>query len=212
MKKGFYIISATVAIALLAACSGAAETESEEEQVSENCIYSYDSTSTVFEWTGYKTTAKVAVKGSFNEMEITGPSLSSDDPIAMLKQLSFKMKTASVETANEVRNGKIANFFFGAMEDTEYLTGKVKSLSEDGSAVVSVRMNGVTMDVKGTYSFENNKFSFDATIDVMNWNAGGALESISEVCSEQHTGDDGELVTWSEVALSFSTLLKSDCD
>ena len=129
MKKGFYIISATVAIALLAACSGAAETESEEEQVSENCIYSYDSTSTVFEWTGYKTTAKVAVKGSFNEMEITGPSLSSDDPIAMLKQLSFKMKTASVETANEVRNGKIANFFFGIFDGARRMVRPLASAS-----------------------------------------------------------------------------------
>ena len=83
-----------------------------EDAPLEICFYEYDSTSTEFAWTAYKTSDKVAVGGTFNEIEITSDG-SSDNPMSLIESMKFSMKTASVETQNEERNGKIANLFFG---------------------------------------------------------------------------------------------------
>ena len=212
MKKGIFMLAAITAALTLSSCGVKDTAEGEADEGEEEiCFYHYDDGSSEFEWTGYKTSAKIGVKGSFNEITITGDE-SSDDAITLLESLSFTMATATVETADEARNKKIANSFFGAMEATEMITGNVKKLSDDGKAVISITMNGVSADIEGTYTLEDGKFEFTSSVDVSMWNAMDALASISAVCSEQHTGDDGELKTWSEVGLMFSTQLTSDCD
>lgn len=200
-------------MALTLSSCGDEETTGDEvgETDEEICFYHYDDGSSEFQWTGYKTSSKVGVNGSFNEMAITGDE-SSDNAIALLESLSFTMSTATVETSDEARNKKIAESFFGAMEATEMITGNVKKLSDDGKAVISVTMNGVTADIDGEYTLEDGKFEFTSSVDVSMWSAESALASLSVVCSEKHTGDDGELKTWSEVGLMFSTQLTSDCD
>jgi len=212
MKKGIFILAAITTALTLSSCGDEDTTEAEmDEEEKEICFYHYDDASSDFEWTGYKTSAKVGVKGSFNEMTITGDE-SSDDAIALLESLSFTMSTATVETADEARNKKIAESFFGVMESTEMITGNVKKLSDDGKAVISITMNGVAADIDGIYTLEDGKFEFTSSVDVSMWSAIDALSSLSAVCSEKHTGDDGELKTWSEVGLMFSTQLTSDCD
>ncbi|MFT5779143.1 MAG: hypothetical protein ACI837_002100 [Crocinitomicaceae bacterium] len=212
MKKGLFIIAAISTALTISSCGGEDTTdENNEPTPKEICFYTYDHGTSTFEWTAYKTSSKVAVKGSFNEITVTGDE-SSDDPIALLKSLSFSMTTATVETSDEARNKKIADSFFGAMASTEMITGKVKALGKDGKATISVTMNGNTADVVGDYTLEDGTFTFTSTVDVSLWSAMDALKSLSVVCSEKHTGDDGELKTWSEVALSFSTQLTSDCD
>ena len=162
-------------------------------------------------WTAYKTTSKVDVGGTFNEITITGEK-SSDDPKKLIKSLSFSINTASVETNDEGRNKKIASFFFGNMKEPATITGKVKSLGENGKATLEIKMNGVSTDVVGDYTLVDGTFDFSATIDVGKWDALKALQTLSEACREKHTGDDGILKTWSEVALTFSTQLSSDCN
>ncbi len=212
MKKGIYALLVGTTALFMTACSGNTTEGEETPAVAQACFYKYDSLSTIFEWTAYKTASKVPVKGSFNEIEISAPALSSDDPMALLKSLRFKMRTATVETNDEDRNLKIANSFFGTMHNPEYLSGKVKALKDDGTAIISVTMNDVTANVEGNYTFANDKFTFEANIDVLNFNGTAPLESLTEVCSEPHTGDDGKPITWPEVALMFSTVLDSDCD
>jgi polyisoprenoid-binding protein YceI len=176
----------------------------------EICVYSYSEGTTDFEWTSYKTNAKKPVAGTFNE--ITVESESSDDPMKVIKSLSFKMNTASVETNDEGRNAKVAEFFFGTINTPE-ITGKVASINEDaGKASISVMMNGISFDVEGDYTFEDGKFSWSSTIDVSSWNGMPGIEALNTECKDLHTGDDGVSKLWSEVALSFSTTLSSDCD
>ncbi len=211
MKQGLFILAAITTTLTISSCGGDPTIEEEEKVEEEICFYHYDDQSTIFEWTGYKTSSKVGVKGSFNEMTITGDE-SSDDPIALLESLTFSMTTSSVETSDEARNKKIAETFFGTMTDTEMITGKVKKLSDNGKATISITMNGVSADIEGDYTLEDGKFEFTSSVDVSMWSAVSALEALNVVCSEKHTGDDGETKTWSEVGLSFTTQLKSDCD
>ena len=192
----------------MTSCKSDADDAQEEVNAPEVCVYSYDDASTAFEWTAYKTTEKKGVPGTFNEIEVT--SESGNDPKKVVESISFCMNTASVETQNEARNGKVAKHFFETI-NTETIDGSIKSLNEDGKATIEVTMNGVSVDVEGDYTLENNVFSFETSIDVSAWNALAGIEALNEVCSELHTGEDGVSKLWSEVKLTLTTTLKSDC-
>jgi len=94
----------------------------------------------------------------------------SDDAKKMIESLRFSIKTSSVETQNEERNGKIVKFFFGAV-NTENITGKVKSLDKNGKAVILITINKIEKEVPGMYTLEDGQFDFTATIDLADWNA-----------------------------------------
>ena len=189
---------------------GGGDNENVEEEM-EICFYKYDHGSSFLEWTGFKTNAKVGVKGSFNEMEYTGGE-TTDDPKLLIQSIKMTMSTASVETNDEGRNKKIAEQYFGVMTDTETIEAQFVKLSDDGKATLSITLNGVTSNVVGDYTLDGGSFDFKATMDVGKWDALSAVASLNEVCKEKHTGDDGVSKTWAEVDLSFSTQLTSDCD
>ena len=207
MKKIVYVFASLVITFSLFSCGGETEEVKDEEPAEEQCLYSYNEGSTKLEWTAYKTTGKVPVAGSFNEIEVS--SEDGDDPVKVLESLSFSINTTSVETNNEERNGKIAEHFFKTI-NTNTIEGKVKSVA-DGKATIAVTMNGVTFDVVGSYTLEGADFSFTSSIDVSSWNGMPGIEALNKICKDLHTGEDGVSKLWSEVGLSFSTTLKSTC-
>lgn len=213
-KKTLY----TIALSLLffASCgSGGEETVSEEgtgagqQESQESCMYRYNEGTSKLTWTGYKTSDKKGVPGSFNE--ITVSSEQNEDPKKVIESISFSIKTSSVETNDESRNEKIATLFFDVM-NTPFIEGKIKELKEDGTAVFVITMNDITLDVEGKYKIEGPKFKWSTDIDVSAWNGLMAVESLNNACKELHTGEDGISKTWSEVKLDLDLELLSDCD
>lgn len=198
------------AIILLTACSGESKKEESAPAKKESCFYSYNSSSSVLEWTAYKFSDKTEVKGTFNDIKIEGLE-NSEDPKKLIESLKFVIQTASVETQNVERNGKIASKFFGTMS-TQTISGKVKNLKKNGKAIVQIEMNDVKKNVEGDYTLEDGHFTFSATIDVLDWNGGHAIEMLNTICKDLHKGPDGVSKLWSEVGLSFTTDLMSDCD
>lgn len=210
MKKIIYITSIFGLGLTFTACKGDTTTENQtSDEPQKACFYSYNEGATTFEWTAFKTTDKVGVKGGFNVITVESESL--EDPKAVLESITFAMKTSSVETNDESRNGKVAKFFFETI-NTPTIEGKVKSIGDNGKAVISVKMNGVEVDVEGDYTLEGGDFSFTSTIDVSSWNAMEGITALNAECNDLHKGKDGVSKLWSEVALSFTTSLSSDCD
>lgn len=210
MKRSIIALAFAGLITGLTSCGGKEEQTTEQVKEEKACFYSYNKEMTVLEWTAFKFTEKKGVTGTFNEINISGIER-SDDPKKLIESLSFKIPTATVETQNEERNGKIAKLFFGTI-GTEEIKGKVKSLSDNGKATIQIEMNGMKQDVVGDYTLEEGKFSFNATIDVMKWNGGAGITALNTACKDLHTGTDGKSKLWSEVELSFTTELLSDCE
>lgn len=211
MKKLHYSVLFILSAFYLTSCGGEEPKEAEKEQaVEEVCMYKYNPSSTVMEWTAFKFNEKTPVKGTFKEINIEG-TLESEDPMELLKSLSFDIPVSSIETQNEERNGKIIKHFFGTIA-TENLTGKLVSMNDKGEAVIEVMMNNMAKKVKGTYTFVDDKFDFTASIDVATWNATSGIEALNKICKDLHTGADGVSKLWSTIDLSFSTTLESDCD
>lgn len=210
MKRSIIALVFTGLITGLSSCGGNEEQKTEQAQEEKACFYSYNKEMTVLEWTAFKFTEKKGVTGTFNEINISGIER-SDDPKKLIESLSFTIPTATVETQNEERNGKIVKLFFGTI-GTQEIKGKVKSLSDNGKATILIEMNSMKQDVVGDYTLEGGKFSFSATIDVMKWNGGEGITALNTACKDLHTGTDGKSKLWSEVELSFTTELLSDCE
>ena len=146
MKKHILFLAISALSIGLSSCGGDKKTVEDSSQQEKNCFYSYNSGSTVLEWTAFKFTEKKGVAGTFNKITIEGME-KSDDPKKMIESLTFSIETASVETQNEERNGKIAKLFFGTIS-TPTITGKVKSLSDNGKATIEIEMNKIKKDIE----------------------------------------------------------------
>lgn len=209
MKKGILYSLAIAGTMMFASC-GSETGEVTEKEPLEICFYTYDSLSTELTWTAYKTSAKVPVGGTFDDIQITSDG-SSDDPTALLESMKFSIKTGSVNSASEERDPKIIQYFFGTINTTS-IDGRLKKLKDNGKAIVEISMNGVKADVEGDYTFVDGKFTFDTSVEMKMWNAVAGIDALNAACDDLHTGDDGVSKLWSEVALSFSTQFTSDCN
>lgn len=151
----------------------------------------------------YKTTDKVPVGGQFKKVDITqgGEGNSIKEAI---HNAEFSIPVSSLFTQNASRDYKIKKFFFGFMDKTKLLSGKLV-LENDSIGYANIKMNGITEKVSFLYRIKANTFSMNATMDVANWNALDAINSINTVCKELHKGADGVSKTWSEVALNIKS-------
>lgn len=204
MKKLLGICTVLGGLLLLSSCGGSEEQAPKEMTYS----YSYNAESSILEWTAFKFTNRTGVKGTFNEINISGLS-NSNDPTELVESLGFNIPTKTVESNDPGRNAKIAEFFFGAI-NTDIIEGEVLKLKDDGNAEVSIKMNGVTKTVIGEYTLTDTQFSFHTTIDVVDWKADNGITALNKQCVANHTGEDGVLKLWSEVELSFTTVLNRE--
>lgn len=208
MKKSIFKVLGLSVVLLMSACkSEGTHTEVDDVPAEQNCTYVYNEGATTLEWTAYKTTGKIGVSGGFNDIQVSSETGSS--PEELLESISFIIETSSVETNNEERNAKVANHFFNTI-NTAQITGEIKSVSE-GQTVMSITMNGITLDIEGESSLNEGQYTFESDIDVQKWNGLPGIEALNEVCKDLHTGEDGVSKLWSEVHLSFSTRIKEDC-
>ncbi len=185
------------------------EDKAASKETKESCSYTYNHAASSIEWTAFKFNAKTPVKGTFNTLNIKGLT-TSENPKDLIKSLQFSIPTSTVETQNPERNGKIVTYFFGKIA-TDSITGNVVDLKDNGEAIISITMNKIKKDVQGTYTLNDGKFNFNASIDVLNWQAGSGIESLNKICKDLHTGEDGVSKLWSEVDLSFTTSLIKEC-
>ncbi|MFT5249178.1 MAG: hypothetical protein ACI93P_000901 [bacterium] len=157
---------------------------------------------TTVKWTAYKTTEKTPVSGTFKKIKLD--SKEAKNPIEALNDLEFYIPISSIFSDNEERDGKLKTSFFGAMLDTELLSGSL-SFDANKMCVASIKMNGVSRDLPLSYTTEGNNFTFKGVMNLDDWNASEAIEALNKVCFELHKGADGVSKTWNEVAIEINT-------
>jgi polyisoprenoid-binding protein YceI len=163
------------------------------------------SDSTKVNWVAYKTTDKVAVKGSFTQIELKNTH-EGTTPEAILEGATFSIPVSSLFTNDDERDSKLRQFFFGALNDTEIIGGVINFV--EGKTILMISLNGVVKPIEVTSTFENNRFSLNGNINLEDFGAQQAIESINNVCADLHKGADGVSKTWSEVAISGSVLFE----
>ena len=118
--------------------------------------------------------------------------------------VSFKIPVSSTSTNDKVRDYKVVNSFFNTMISTEFITGKIISIDENGEGKLSINMNGNEVEKVFKWDMDQTtkEIYIKTSIDVLNWGAKSSLDALNQVCLEQHTGPDGENVLWPNVDIS----------
>jgi hypothetical protein len=151
----------------------------------------------------YKTTDKIGVAGWFKKVDVLsgGEGTSVKEAI---NNTEFSIPISSLMTKDTSRDYKIQKYFFGVMENTKLLSGKLM-ITDDTTGVAEIKMNGIVKSVSFSYSIVDKTFSMTSTMDVTNWKATQALASLNKICELLHTGADGVSKTWSEVSLNITS-------
>ncbi|WP_055442408.1 YceI family protein [Lacinutrix himadriensis] len=160
---------------------------------------------TSVKWTAFKTTDKVPVGGEFATLNFENKSGAT--PEEALNNLEFAIPVSSLFTKDDTRDAKLKASFFGAMLDPDLIKGIITY--NNGKYVAAITMNGVTADLPLDYSItEERRVTMKATMDLKNWNALNALETLNKVCLDLHKGADGVSKTWEDVEIVISTYLR----
>lgn len=199
----------------LSACNSNTQSNDSDQTAADSTVqdqqfYEYQRAFTKLTWTAYKTTAKVAVSGTFNDFNVT-PGVSYGTISALLDQLEFAIPVSSTNSENEERDGKLVATFFGTMMNTEQVTGKFTSVAGNDSAGtvrIMIKMNDIEYEVDGAYSTDGNKLSVMAGLHLGDWKAEPNVSALNKVCDDLHKGDDGVSKLWPNVDITIESSLK----
>lgn len=175
------------------------KTEPSKSKVSE-LNYSIDLENTVLNWTAYKTTDKIPVKGVFQEIKIEN-NKTSGTAAGVLDGLEFEIPVSGIFSNDSIRDWKLREYFFGVMKNTLKLNGKFHT-QEDGKGVINLTMNGLSKDLPFTFKVVDDEIILNATMDLDTWQSQAAISSLNVVCNDKHKGADGVSKTWNEVAIN----------
>ncbi|MDG4946595.1 YceI family protein [Weeksellaceae bacterium KMM 9713] len=151
---------------------------------------------TDLKWTAYKTPEKVAVHGSFDNIDVKDTK-ESNIPEEILEGASFDITTSSMTTGDVSRDAKILSLFFNNMDGANI----IGSFGEFNNGVVPVKivMNGVKVEKNFQYTFENKKIIITGVIDVIeDFKANRGFDLLHEACAELHLNK-----TWTDVSIEI---------
>lgn len=165
--------------------------------------FAIDFSSIKINWVAFKTTGKIPVKGQFNNVDLHKTSEVGVTARDFLNDLKFSVPVSSIFTDNEERDSKLQKFFFGVMKDTELLSGSI-STTNDTEGIIHLTMNGITHDLPIIFKTKDKQTTIKGVLDLENWGAQNALESLNKACFDLHKGDDGISKTWKTVNIKIS--------
>jgi len=199
-----------VLFATLACTTTTKNTDDESANEQEACVYQHVNESLNFKWNDYKFTEKTGVPGTFDEITVT----TADDAASLeelLKSVKFSINTGTVNSNEVARDAKIVQFFFGTMASTSEITGGINNV-EGSNATISLTINELTLDIPGTIDINGDSINLSATVDFKEFGGEAAVAMLNQVCSEKHTGEDGNSVFWDVVDINVQTLYKKSCN
>lgn len=168
--------------------------------------FTVDANKTEINWTAYKTTDKIPVKGKFTQLLIKQNTAGKTFSKA-LDGTSFSIPVSSIFSNNPDRDNKLKTLFFGVMKNAEILSGIIH-ITDASSGYVDFSMNGVIEKLPFLYSVTENSIEIKTVMNTDTWQAQAAIESINNACLILHKGADGVSKTWSDVAIDISVYFK----
>ncbi|WP_271405398.1 YceI family protein [Tenacibaculum soleae] len=210
MKKIIRLAAIFIAISSIVSCKSEAKKETpvkkEKVKVEKKAAFILQDADNNINWTAYKTTEKIPVNGHFQKITITANGEGNTAKEA-INNAEFTIPVSSVFTKDTSRDFKIKKFFFGIMNNTKLLSGKLV-LENDSIGYSNITMNGVTKKLPFKYSLNGKTFNLTGKLQITNWGAEKALTSLNEACKDLHKGADGVSKTWDDVAINITSTFK----
>jgi len=160
----------------------------------------------------YKTPSKIGVNGKFDRVHFQAILKTGKNFREIFVGSTVDIETASVNSNHKERDMKLVTYFFNNMSKKN-IAAKIIDITSDkrvkgklrtGTLVVSLTMNGVTKEVPMTYTYLDGFFDATGVVDILDFSASSALNSINKACYKLHKGK-----TWSDVSIGFSTHIEA---
>jgi hypothetical protein len=204
MKK-LSVLILGLAFVTFTSCKNEEKTETLTETQEEVKGLTIVNDSTKVKWTAFKTTDKVAVGGSFTQIELKDVK-TGNTPQEVLEGVAFSIPVSSLFTNNEDRDYKLKTIFFATLKNTELLSGILNF--RDNQLFMTLSMNDVTKQIPLEYTFENNLLNMKTTLNLNDFGGETALAAINKACYELHKGPDGVSKTWETVDIMGEVLFQ----
>ena len=102
----------------------------ELEAKANECIYSFsDSTIKLF-WAGYKTTDKLKVLGSFQEIKTNHSDQKFSSIDELVNGITFSINSKSSESGDPIRDANLRDYFFNYLTDNFQINGRVSEYND----------------------------------------------------------------------------------
>lgn len=193
MKKNNLLLAYILLFVVFTSC------KSDNEKLQEG--FALKNAENRIKWTAYKTTDKIPLEGSFTIVNIISKGEGSTIKEAV-DNVEFSIPVSSLLSGAPDYN--VINFFFGAMNNTEFLKGKI-FLTDDSSGYADITMNGVTEKMNFTYTIETSNISIIGSVKLSQWNTDAAVTSLHTQCGMLHSGADGIVKLWDDVSLEITS-------
>ncbi len=178
--------------------------------LAEKCEFTAQKDSLSVQWTAYKTTEKLPVGGKFTKLEVKGKD-SAKTLAKMIEGLTVHADMTSVDTANPARDKTLAEFFFHKLAPTT-AEGRITHYNEKkGTAELSLKFNGHKKMIPLKIEVAGEEVTATGEMDILNFKAEKAFESLHNQCKDLHKGKDGVSKTWSTVNLTLKGHFTKAC-
>jgi hypothetical protein len=182
------------------------------------CRFELDPSSVQVSWTAFKTTEKVAVKGSLKEVKVQNARRASTTVPQALSQLKARVAITgegSSQSGNPARDTTLYRHFFKHLAGQGGIRGQVVSAQggpESGELRLRLVVSGKQREVPFKYTrTADGVFLAKGAIDILDFGAKKAFEDIHGACENLHRGADGISKTWSEVEVEIAAKITGDC-
>ncbi len=173
--------------------------------------YQYNHEFTSFQWTAYKYTDRIGVSGTFEEIEVINTKKASH-PIEVIEDLSFTIKTSSLNTNSILKNSNILNFYFASLVNSHEIKGTITGYEGDkfsGAININLIFNGIAKEAKFLYQMQGTLLTVIGDINLGDWQGEKALENMRACCEDYHTGSDGVHLIWPDLSITINTDLST---
>lgn len=174
------------------------------------CTYSIDKEDIGFKWTAFKTTAKIGVSGTFDDIMIENDKKNAPSIPDLLFNTYFYLNLISINSNNESRDQKLIKFFFNNLSNSDNIKGTIGKA--DGNKIAfDLSINGIEKAVFLDYEINDNIMNIVGDINLLEWKTEKALDALHNACEEKHTGEDGVSKTWADIHIEITVPIIEDC-
>jgi polyisoprenoid-binding protein YceI len=204
IHAGVLVLSLIIGLFGMTASSAFAQTSSS------SCTYELDKNSVVVGWTGFKTTQKTAVTGTFKKVEVIGKT-KAQNVAQLMDGLKVSVDDLSVDSGNPLRDKNLIDFFFKKLKPS--ISGKIKNFSEKTqSFVLALTFNGQTKDIRMNFAAgQDQNYVATGPMDILAFGGKSALSALNQQCLVLHKGPDGVSKTWPEAMVTLKGTIKKTC-
>jgi hypothetical protein len=171
----------------------------------QNCNYSIKENSLKVGWTAFKTSAKLPVNGDFPKFKLTSAKACSLKEL--MKSVKVELDKSTVSTQNPIRDNTISKYFFHKLAGN--ISATVTDISEESKTLkLKLNFNKHEEIIDMTYEvLPDNLYVAKGALNILDFKADGALNSINKECYDLHKGIDGVSKTWPDVEIVISAVV-----